>query len=56
MSRAYCPRSSLKKVELKTEDSEALTLRVRTSEFPLCSWALVVPLFSKFWPVKFWWF
>ena len=54
-SRAYCARSSLKNVELKTEDSEPLTVRVRTSEFPLCSTELVAPLFSKFWPVKFWW-
>ena len=47
--------SASEKVELKTDDREPLTVRVRTSELPLCSTALVVPLFSKFWPVKFWW-
>ena len=50
-SRAHWRRSSLKKVELNTEARLAFTLRVFTSESPLCSSALVVPLVSPFWPV-----
>ena len=40
---------------MKTLVSVALNVRVLTFESPECSSALVVPPFSKFLPVKFWW-
>jgi hypothetical protein len=54
-SLPYCTSSSLNRVGLKTEERDRFAVRVRTRLSPVCSSALVAPLFSLLAPVKFWW-